>query len=336
MATGENRGKNIQHAQHREQKGGKSYSAKRKRYLLGNFVKMEILIVIVLAAFFLGRKTGLDSAAREAVANGSQNSSEVQGNNVVQGSNQQYGAGQEGASVGQIDVLDSSSLAGSTSNNGKAGSDTKELTEEERLEKLETLWDEHPELILVNKEHKLSDDYEVELKTLPDGTNRACVDVYDALVAMLKAGRKEGLSFEICSSYRSVERQEELLDEDIDELRRKGYTYLEAYEEATKDTMPPGYSEHATGLAFDIVALDYQMLDSRQKNTDENKWLREHCAEYGFILRYPDDKEEITGITYESWHFRYVGPEAAEYIMENDITLEEYLEEYLAGTMDIY
>ena len=83
MATGENRGKNTQYAKHREQKGGKSYSDKRKRYLIGNFIKLEIVIIIVLAAFFLGRKTGLDSAAREAVANGSQKSSEVQGSTAV-------------------------------------------------------------------------------------------------------------------------------------------------------------------------------------------------------------------------------------------------------------
>ena len=320
MAAGENRGQNTQHSkQHRDQKKRSSYSVRRKRYLLENLVKTEIVIVTVLVAFFLGRKTGLDSAAKTMMNDTTVSSSQVQC------SGQQYGAEQTGATVGQI----------SNSKDNQSGG-AGELTAEEKLEKLEELWDEHPELILVNKDYKLPDDYEVELKKLPDGTNRASVDVYDALVAMLKAGRKEGLSFEICSSYRSVERQEELLDEDIDELRKKGYTYQEAYEEATKDTMPPGYSEHATGYAFDIVALDYQMLDSKQQNTEESIWLREHCAEYGFILRYPADKEEITKITYESWHFRYVGLEAAEYIMDNEITLEEYLEEYLAGTLDIY
>ena len=89
--------------------------------------------------------------------------------------------------------------------------------------------------------------------------------------------------------------------------------------------MPPGYSEHSTGLAFDIVALSYQMLNEKQEKTEENKWLQEHCAEYGFILRYPKGKEEITGISYESWHFRYVGTEISKYIMENGLTLEEFL-----------
>lgn len=143
---------------------------------------------------------------------------------------------------------------------------------------------------------------------------------------MLKAGIKEGLTFEICSSYRDMKRQKELFEEDVEALIRQGYSYQEAYDEVAKETMPPGCSEHSTGLAFDIVAFDYQMLDEKQANTDESIWLRKHCAEYGFILRYPEGKEDITGISYESWHFRYVGKEAAQYIMQEGITLEEYLE----------
>ena len=108
----------------------------------------------------------------------------------------------------------------------------------------------------------------------------------------------------------------------------KGMDYEEAYNEATRQVMPPGYSEHETGLALDIVAADYQLLDDAQENTEENRWLRENCWKYGFILRYPKDKEDITQIDYESWHFRYVGTEAAEYIMKNNITLEEYIENF--------
>lgn len=180
--------------------------------------------------------------------------------------------------------------------------------------------------LLVNKENPLPEDYQVELLTLPDGVNRAAVEAYEPLCDMLKAGRQEGLNFEICSSYRDAARQRELFEEDVAALMGRGYSYTEAYEEVAKETMPPGCSEHSTGLAFDIVALNYQMLDEGQEKTAENKWLREHCAEYGFILRYPKGKEDITLINYESWHFRYVGKEIAEYIMKNGITLEEYLE----------
>ena len=90
--------------------------------------------------------------------------------------------------------------------------------------------------------------------------------------------------------------------------------------------MPVGCSEHASGLAVDIVSKDYQILDEKQARTDEILWLQENCSEYGFILRYPKEKEEITKVSYESWHFRYVGTTAAREITEQGLTLEEYLD----------
>lgn len=333
------------------QKSGKR-KLQRVKGLLMDFIHLELLVVVATIAFLTGKKVGADTAREELLAS-------VQ----TSGSNQVYGAEGDigllgyvtnaetgnGAEKGEAGLGDAQVVAGKADAGGGAeagagqvgaaqtgaGRSDQERSQENDKRRLELLWKAYPQLILVNKEHKLPEDYEVELKKLPDGTNRADELAYDALTRMLKAGRKEGLAFEICSSYRSVERQQELLDEDINALMRKGYTYKEAYDEVTMETMPPGYSEHATGLAFDIVALDYQMLDEHQENTDENKWLRKHCAEYGFILRYPEDKEEITRISYESWHFRYVGEEAAAYIMEREITLEEYLEEYLEGELDI-
>ncbi len=183
------------------------------------------------------------------------------------------------------------------------------------------------ELLLVNKENKLPEDYDVTLMLLSDGVHKAAEEAYEPLCKMLKAGEKEGLHFVVCSAYRDVKYQEKLFKEDLDALMKSGYSYEKAYQEVAKSTMPPGYSEHSTGFAFDIVALDYQMLDAGQEKTEENKWLQQHCAEYGFILRYPKDKADITGISYESWHFRYVGEEAAQIIMDEEITLEEYLEE---------
>lgn len=185
---------------------------------------------------------------------------------------------------------------------------------------------ETSELILVNKEHPLPEDYAVDLVTLPDRVHKGAAVAYEPLCEMLKAGRQEGLSFEICSAYRDSRRQSQLFEEDVNALMAQGYSYEAAYEEVAKETMPPGCSEHSTGLAFDIVASDYQLLDAGQADTAEGIWLREHCAEYGFILRYPKDKEDITQISYESWHFRYVGKTAAKEIMERQITLEEYLE----------
>ncbi|MDR0964585.1 MAG: M15 family metallopeptidase [Clostridium sp.] len=180
--------------------------------------------------------------------------------------------------------------------------------------------------LLVNKWTPLPERYDVELVLLPDGWNHAAKVAYKPLCAMLEDGQRQGLQFVICSSYRTVARQQELLDEDIMELMNMGYTYEDAYDEAIQDTMPPGCSEHSTGLAFDIVSASYQMLDDGQQYTNENVWLREHCAEYGFILRYPAGKEEVTGIVYEAWHFRYVGSTAAKLISEQGLTLEEYID----------
>lgn len=182
-------------------------------------------------------------------------------------------------------------------------------------------------LMLVNKDHGLPEDYEVELFTMYDKVNRAAKEAYGPLNDMLAAGRAEGLAFEICSSYRDIKVQKRLFQEDLDALMAQGYTYEQAYAEVEKETMPPGHSEHSTGLAFDIVSLGYQILDAKQEFTPETKWLHENCAKYGFILRYPKDKEDITKISFESWHYRYVGVEAATYIMEHGLTLEEYLEE---------
>ncbi len=173
------------------------------------------------------------------------------------------------------------------------------------------------EIILVNKDHPLEDTYQPDLVKLRD---------YDSLLSMLQDGEKEGLKFWVASGYRSMERQRELLDEDIEALMKKGSSPSEAYEEVVQETMPVGCSEHATGLAVDIVAKDYQILDEKQAHTEEIRWLQNHCSRYGFILRYPEDKEDITKVSYESWHFRYVGEKAAEEIMEKGITLEEYLD----------
>ena len=87
----------------------------------------------------------------------------------------------------------------------------------------------------------------------------------------------------------------------------------------------PGASEHQTGLAVDIVDINYQLLDEGQEDTAVQIWLMAHCAEYGFILRYPTDKSELTGVSYEPWHYRYVGTEAARAIMGGGLCLEEYL-----------
>ena len=231
---------------------------------------------------------------------------------------------------GESDTEGQTESMESSGESAKSSEESEEITEEipEEIVPEDPFADlDKSTIVLVNKHNKLPEDYEITLKKLPDRTNQAAEEAYGPMCDMLSAARKDGMILEVCSSYRSVERQKELFEEDMRALVHKGYSYLDAYDEVARETMPPGYSEHATGLAFDIVALSYQMLNEKQERTPENQWLREHCAEYGFILRYPKEKEEITGISYESWHFRYVGVEIAQYIMENGLTLEEFLAE---------
>lgn len=186
-------------------------------------------------------------------------------------------------------------------------------------------YEDETNLLLVNKEKILPEDYDISIVSLKNG-QQVAADIYDDLRDMLFTGEEEGLSFLVASGYRTKEKQMQLVEEEIIKNQSFGMTYEEAYEDAMLTVAPTGYSEHETGLAVDIVAVANQRLDETQEYTRENQWLRENCYKYGFILRYPKDKEDITGFSYESWHFRYVGKEAAKEITLKGITLEEYLE----------
>jgi D-alanyl-D-alanine carboxypeptidase len=180
------------------------------------------------------------------------------------------------------------------------------------------------ELILINPWHLLPEDYEPELENVEYG-HKMDVCAAEHLRDMLADCREEGLSPLICSSFRERSKQERLFENDVRKYMYSGMTEEEAREETARNVAVPGSSEHEAGLAVDIVYAGRQILDEEQENNDTQQWLMEHCWEYGFILRYPSDKQEITGITYEPWHYRYVGFEGAEEIMSKGICLEEYL-----------
>lgn len=181
-------------------------------------------------------------------------------------------------------------------------------------------------LLLVNAWNLLPESYTVELVRLKNGLQ---VDkrIYDDLNAMLTDCRAAGLQPIVCSAYRTQATQTRLYNNKVSRLRAVGYSAEEARVEAARWVAPPGTSEHETGMAVDIVDTGYQILDERQEQTPVQQWLMAHCAEYGFILRYPTDKSSITGVGYEPWHYRYVGETAAREIMERGICLEEYLAE---------
>lgn len=179
-------------------------------------------------------------------------------------------------------------------------------------------------LTLVNADNPLTNDYSPKLKSLTSG-HKFDERAIDQLNAMLSAMRAQGLSPVVCSAYRTVEYQRTLFNNQVERQMTKGLSREQAEIEARKSVAYPGTSEHNLGLAADIVSINYQLLNDAQADTPEMKWLFEHCHEYGFILRYPKDKTDITGIIYEPWHFRYVGKETATEIMESDLCLEEYL-----------
>lgn len=182
-------------------------------------------------------------------------------------------------------------------------------------------------LVLINGSHPLAEDFSVpELTALINGQS---IDsrVFPELQAMMDAARAEGLDPLICSSFRTWDKQEQLYERKVQSYQNQGFGQSQAEEKAAVWVAKPGTSEHQAGLAVDIVSKAYQVLDEQQEKTAVQQWLMEHCAEYGFILRYPTDKSELTGVGYEPWHYRYVGKEAAEEIMEQGICLEEYLED---------
>lgn len=185
-------------------------------------------------------------------------------------------------------------------------------------------------LVLVNRWNPLPENYSVQTVELRNGLQ---VDArcYPDLQAMVDACRTEGLSPVICSAYRTQECQEQLYQAAVQRQLSQGFSQANAETEAGWAVAIPGTSEHQTGLAVDIVDINNQLLDESQESTTVQKWLMEHSWEYGFILRYPNGKSEMTGIIYEPWHYRYVGRENAEQIYASGICLEEYLE----GTCDV-
>lgn len=171
-------------------------------------------------------------------------------------------------------------------------------------------------ILLVNSENLLSPDYVpqdlVNLYEMRHSFRLANVeiymtrDAYEPMQAMFLAAENENVNgFIITSGYRSYEKQKEIYEES-----EPGYA------------QKPGASEHQTGMCFDVTAMN---SGDGFETTEQYKWLRANAHKYGFIQRYPANKSHITGISYEPWHYRYVGVDAATYIYQNNLTLEEYL-----------
>ncbi len=187
-------------------------------------------------------------------------------------------------------------------------------------------------LLLVNDWNPMEKGYDeaVTMKKVDRNAvnNNQKVDarMYEDLMAMLDAGKAHNIGVQ--SSYRAYAKQEQLYWNKVAELKSK-YSDPVVYQSLAGEVVKrPGFSEHNTGLAVDLYGSgDYSLTESFA-NTDAYDWLMENCADYGFILRFPEGKEDITGVIYEAWHYRYVGdPDIAHEIMDNGLCLEEYLEQ---------
>ena len=157
-------------------------------------------------------------------------------------------------------------------------------------------------ILIVNKTYSLPQSYAPGLDSVAE----------DAFYDMAADAYGDGIVLYICSGYRSYEEQEQLYN---------NYATERGVEKADEVSSRPGHSEHQSGLCMDVNTTEFSF-----EGTPEAIWLEENCADYGFIIRFPEGKEEITGYTYEPWHIRYVGVEAAKEITSQGICLEEYLD----------
>ena len=182
------------------------------------------------------------------------------------------------------------------------------IEEPEIPEELEPIVEEDPiprdewYMILVNRENPLPEGYTFTVKAIDEYGHSLDERIYNDFAEMISAGTDEGLDFVFYTGYRTLERQKELF-------------------ENGKTDAAPGTSEHNTGLAIDIGTP----YEGAYEDSAEAKWLAENAYKYGFILRYPEGKDDITGFEHEPWHFRYVGKEQAKLIFESGLCLEEYL-----------
>ena len=177
--------------------------------------------------------------------------------------------------------------------------------------------------ILVNKYIYLPQDYipnnlEIIDTRYTDGNKLLVSDARIAFDLMAMDAKKENLNIRVISAYRDYKYQENLYNKYV---LRDGKDLADTY------SARPGFSEHQTGLVIDVdnINLSYEQFES----TDEFEWMKDNSYKYGFILRYPEHKEYITGYYYEPWHYRYVGKKIAKYIYDNDITFEEYYARFI-------
>ena len=185
-------------------------------------------------------------------------------------------------------------------------------------------------LVLVNRENQLAEEIVMELYLTESGYQ---IDsrIQEPYLQLMEAGKAAGMDFTMVSGYRSIEQQQTNYDVNYQNYLASGLSEEEARTKTEEYIALPNASEHITGLAVDITSTALANLEGNSglfpdlENYPEGLWLKENAPKFGFVLRYPKEKEAITGINFEPWHFRYVGIENAMYMTEKNLTLEEYI-----------
>ena len=185
-------------------------------------------------------------------------------------------------------------------------------------------------LVLVNRENQLAEEIVMELYLTESGYQ---IDsrIQEPYLQLMEAGKAAGMDFTMISGYRSIEQQQTNYDVNYQNYLASGLSEEEARTKTEEYIALPNASEHITGLAVDITSTALANQEGNSglfpdlENYPEGLWLKENAPKFGFVLRYPKEKEAITGINFEPWHFRYVGIENAMYMTENNLTLEEYI-----------
>ncbi|MGN0600439.1 MAG: M15 family metallopeptidase [Oscillospiraceae bacterium] len=207
--------------------------------------------------------------------------------------------------------------------------DEMEETTASQQEDIDNAW----AMFLVNNNNPLPEDYDKRItvkKVYSNGDRDFEFDerAADYLINMFAAAKKDGINLTVNSSYRTIEYQQFNFDRSVQQRVNNGMSYEEAVLDTEKEVAYPGKSEHNAGLSADIFSDEYVSFDDDGfKNTKAYAWLMENAADYGFILRYPEGKEDETGIIYEPWHYRFVGVYYAHKVKESGLCLEEYFEE---------
>ena len=189
-----------------------------------------------------------------------------------------------------------------------------------------------PRMVLVNHQVPMPEDYTFDTKECGSATaiNKTLqTEAADAFLEMQAAAAADGITVWMQSGYRSVDYQTTLYNNKTQQFLNQGYDEATAREMAANVVNPPRYSEHNCGLAADLNCPEYTALEPGFEDTAAFDWLCQHAGDYGFILRYPKGEaaEAVTEITYEPWHWRYVGPENAARINASGLIFEQYIAE---------